>query len=280
MRKLCQPRQPWHRPVSRTYAYNMDVGENYYQPLKDFVDHRERGQSPGAMDFGERLLYSWPAGRICGGDRQNRSSRANSTEETCSYRVSTSPPSSTVLKGFTACELEADKGFRLRQLEAAKAVAVHGTKAAAAVAQELNSIKTTLDRVASNPARSSQFSTIRTTSNPSVAVSRKESLEYSQALQPRTTHVHQGNTDVPSYNRYHAIKTHVMDDICKKIADIHMAPFQYGSDDLSPTSSATQARWNRVNQLEDDLGTLMEFKSHMAYKSSYSKSAARMIFAL
>lgn len=51
----------WVRPSYRTYAYNLNVGEQYYSPLADYVksENNERRTHPGPLTFGERLHYKW-----------------------------------------------------------------------------------------------------------------------------------------------------------------------------------------------------------------------------
>ena len=56
----------WRRPITRMYNYNLDLGENYYSHVRDHVsnDRRDRGETPGALSFSERLSR-----RYCGDDR-------------------------------------------------------------------------------------------------------------------------------------------------------------------------------------------------------------------
>merc|ERR1712241_579549 len=55
----------WRRPVSRTYMYNLDVGEHYYSPMTSYLEAERgtRGETPGALTFDERLQRSWLQGR-------------------------------------------------------------------------------------------------------------------------------------------------------------------------------------------------------------------------
>ena len=48
------------------YNYNLDLGENYYSHIRDHVgtERRERGETPGALSFSERISR-----RYCGDDR-------------------------------------------------------------------------------------------------------------------------------------------------------------------------------------------------------------------
>ena len=56
----------WRRPIARVYSYNLDLGETYYSPMKDYLEkeRRERGETPGALTYSERIARTW-----CGGDK-------------------------------------------------------------------------------------------------------------------------------------------------------------------------------------------------------------------
>merc|ERR1711923_592332 len=53
----------WKRPVSRIYHYNLEVGENYYNPMTSYIDNKAIGEAPGALSFSERLAKKWIRGR-------------------------------------------------------------------------------------------------------------------------------------------------------------------------------------------------------------------------
>merc|ERR1711992_213666 len=55
----------WRRPTSRTYMYNLDVGEHYYHPMTSYLESERgtRGETPGASTFDERLSRNWLHGR-------------------------------------------------------------------------------------------------------------------------------------------------------------------------------------------------------------------------
>jgi len=59
----------WRRPIARVYSYNLDLGETYYSPMKDYLDkdRRERGETPGALTYSERIARTW-----CGGDKDRQ----------------------------------------------------------------------------------------------------------------------------------------------------------------------------------------------------------------
>merc|ERR1712002_906513 len=56
----------WRRPIARVYSYNLDLGETYYSPMKDYLE-RERGETPGALTYSERIARTW-----CGGDKDRQ----------------------------------------------------------------------------------------------------------------------------------------------------------------------------------------------------------------
>merc|ERR1711936_1458432 len=59
----------WRRPITRMYNYNLDLGETYYSHIRDHVstERRERGETPGALSFSERISR-----RYCGDDRERQ----------------------------------------------------------------------------------------------------------------------------------------------------------------------------------------------------------------
>merc|ERR1711992_235333 len=63
--KMRQKGGYWRRPVSRTYMYNLDVGEHYYTPMTNYLEAERgtRGETPGALTFDERLSRNWLHGR-------------------------------------------------------------------------------------------------------------------------------------------------------------------------------------------------------------------------
>merc|ERR1712209_260867 len=68
----------WRRPIARVYSYNLDLGENYYSPMKDFVsspDYGDREKSPGALTYSERIARKFMESD---NDRADRMFRAKS----------------------------------------------------------------------------------------------------------------------------------------------------------------------------------------------------------
>ena len=84
----------WRRPVSRTYMYNLDVGEHYYAPMTSYLEAERgtRGETPGAMTYDERLQRQWLHGRrfepLEFRERYARASSAARGETSSSYLAS------------------------------------------------------------------------------------------------------------------------------------------------------------------------------------------------
>lgn len=51
--------------MSRTYGYNLEVGEHYYSPMTTYLEAERgsRGETPGALTYNERLAKKWIYGR-------------------------------------------------------------------------------------------------------------------------------------------------------------------------------------------------------------------------
>merc|ERR1712141_240325 len=78
---MVRQRGYWTRPTSRTYMYNLDVGEHYYSPMTSYLstERGSRGETPGALTFDERLARSWLNGRRYEADEfRNRYARSSS----------------------------------------------------------------------------------------------------------------------------------------------------------------------------------------------------------
>jgi len=56
----------WRRPITRTYEYNLEVGEHYYSPLTSYLETKQgsgRAETPGPLTYSERLARKWIYGR-------------------------------------------------------------------------------------------------------------------------------------------------------------------------------------------------------------------------
>merc|ERR1712126_576703 len=77
----------WKRPVSRIYHYNLEVGENYYQPMTSYLDSKTTSDTPGALSFSERLAHKWIRGRT--EFKTSSSSSSSATYSSTSYSTTT-----------------------------------------------------------------------------------------------------------------------------------------------------------------------------------------------
>lgn len=262
----------WRRPMSRTYAYNLDLGDHYYTHIKDYVgstpDRDARGETPGAMTFGERLHYRELQGRRYEAeDLEKRYARASS--EAYSVRASTAPPVNVGFKGFYQRQLEASKAVA-EQEAAAKAAASASIKTASA-----KSASTATSVQAKKTVTISESTTTKTSSSKKqeLAALQKSSVDYGKTSASRAVRRAESHAESSFRDPRHTMVPHnVTDDICKRVADIHMAP--YAREEAGLAAQASLASWAKVSKLESSLEALT--KNAMTYKSSYAQSASQM----
>jgi len=259
----------WRRPTSRTYAYNLDLGDHYYTHIRDYVestpDRSIRGETPGAMTFAERLHYKGIEGRRYEAeDVQKRYARAASTDVR-DVRSSTAPP---VNVGF--------KGYYARQLEAAKAVAaLEAAEKKSATASQTTAASASAKSTATAEKKTVTISEKTTTASKKeeLASLQKSSVEYGRSSASRAVRRAEQHAATSAKDPRHVmVPWDITDDICKKVADIHMAPYAKG--EAETAAQASLARWSKVNKMESDLEALT--KTAMTYSSCYKKSAAQM----
>jgi len=272
----------WVRPSFRTYNYNLDVGEHYYTPIRDYVSKPigSRGAYPGALSYGERLHYKWLSGQRFASDQvQSRSARASSLS-----RATTVPPSSPEFGGSS--------GFYARELRRSRASSV---ERASSVASQTRAVRSSsvpptagfeghsgyygqqlaaLDEmhessaVAASTMKSSsetQFESTLAAQELSIKQGRQSS---SRAVRRAELHAVSSGRDP----RHVGVPRNTSDDICYKVADLRMTPFE-GREMQSHTEASMRGRV-RVQKLEKELNALTS--SAMKYKSFYAKSAAQM----
>merc|ERR1711982_176185 len=101
----------------------------------------------------------------------------------------------------------------------------------------------------------------------------KSSLEYgksSKCAALRRAEIHAQNSGKDP--RHVPVPRNVDDDICYKVADIHLSP--YSGKEVSSASSMSQQGRLKIERMEKELSALTS--SAMSYKSLYSKSASQM----
>merc|ERR1719219_3259569 len=106
----------------------------------------------------------------------------------------------------------------------------------------------------------------KTTAKVDILKEQKKSLEYGKASRSqavRRAEIHAQNSGKDP--RHTLVPRNMDDDICKKVADIHMTDYE---------RVMSQQGRQKVDKLEKELSHLTS--SAMTYKSVYSKSAAQM----
>merc|ERR1712117_752824 len=81
----------WKRPVNRMYAYNFQIGENYYLPMTSYLEAKAPTGSdvPGPLCFSERIALHPLNGTSIGTSSVMTSSvqTTSSSQVTSSYTV-------------------------------------------------------------------------------------------------------------------------------------------------------------------------------------------------
>merc|ERR1711971_1000842 len=121
----------WRRPTSRTYMYNLDVGEHYYQPMTSYLESERgtRGETPGALTFDERLSRNWLSGR-----------RYEATEAREGYARSSSLARESNSKGFDPSALRSARAAS----EVAESATARQAQAASATASRSNLVASSM----------------------------------------------------------------------------------------------------------------------------------------
>merc|ERR1712018_287901 len=219
-------RYNWTRPAAHIYSYNTD---------------------PSTFKTG----YSYSSSSSSSGARSARaSSVAVGTEAGVSRtsRAMTAAPAASDLTGYS--------GFYGRQL------AQHSDSVSTtATTRATRAVSTAVTEQTSKSVEVAE----RTTKKVDFMKEHSQSLEYgknsrSQALRRAEIHAVKSGKDP----RHVPVPRNLDDDICKKVADIHMYE----------DSSKTQHSRMKVEKLEKELNALIN--SSMSYKSVYNKTAKQM----
>jgi len=222
-----QNRWAWTRPTPHIYSYNTD---------------------PNTFKTG----YSYSAG-----ERTARASSVAAASETGvsrSSRAMTAAPAASDLSGYS--------GFYGRQL-AQHSNTSATSSATSSVAKSVSKSVTTA--VTEKTSKSVEVAE-RSSKKVDFMKEHSQSLEYgkssrSQALRRAEMHAEKSGRDP----RHTLVPRDLEDDICKKVADIHMYE--------DSARSSQQARL-KVEKMEKELNALIS--SSMAYKSVYKKTAKQM----
>merc|ERR1712168_1736244 len=226
-------------------------------------------------------------GWLSGRKEQSDLVQTRSTRATSLSRATSVPPSSTAFRGST--------GFYARELAKARASSVD--RSSSAVAQSSSARATRSSSVPPTPGfdgysgyyrqqlaavneakeSSSAVSSSLATSSTSKLESSMTAQELSikQGRQSASRAVRRAELHASSSGRdprHVGVPRDTSDDICYKVADLRMTPFE--SRELQSHTEASMRGRLRVQKIEKELSALTS--SAMKYKSFYSKSAAQM----
>ena len=218
----------WKRPVSRTYMYNLDVGEHYYSPLTTYLDAERgtRGETPGALTFDERLARNWLHGR-----------RYEATEARDRYARASS-----MSRGETqssASYLASDMAARSARSASEMRTASSRQQATSVTASRQQMIAQSMASQRQQSQRSEMRSTAQEQRMSSASSKKQVSMASSSSQQQESRMLSES-------------KRRIDDDICKKVADIHMSPWSKGQE-LDEANAASLRARQRIAELEREL---------------------------
>jgi len=253
----------WKRPVSRTYGYNLDVGQHYYSHHTDYLDSERgsRGEAPGALTYGERLARRWLYGRRYDANEvRDRYVRATSaTREVGSASTSTAvygsagygfrsarAQSCTPFSGEDMNNVSAFKDIDSRKMRAAESVrsAAIATSATSATSQQMSMQQQSRQEA---QARSSKVEStkVQQESQKVTAVKQVKKAQ-SEVRNAREEKLVQTSCQV----RMGGVS--VKDDMIKRVADARMHPWEAGKAVQEAESASAQTRM-RISELEREL---------------------------
>lgn len=237
--------------------YNMDVGEHYYAPMTNYLEAERgtRGETPGALTFDERLSRSWLNGR-----------RYEATEARERYARCSS----------LAREDNSSGGFMPSALRQARAASVDATARHAqashaqssATASRQQQVATATSMSASRQQASSQQSSMKSSKVEETSVQQKQSsasaLSVMESIKQRQEARLTASKKVEASSKASAASSQGVtiashrsywkgeDDVSKKIADIHITPFNKGQEMNDANAASARAR-ARILELEKEL---------------------------
>jgi len=276
----------WRRPVTRMYSYNLDVGENYYKPMSNYLDRNSsvertaRAETPGAMTFAERLQST---GRISGrryeGSARStsvaRESQASSSAEHTSafarrgVRAASEMPATAVSSaqaGRESAERQMSSAVQLRsahaQQSSQRAESASRSQTASALRQESmqsTQIAASAKQASMSHSREETTETVQRASASSATaqmVQRMRAEQNQQRMEVMQRASSQQRTsrreEKQSAAAIKAGEIKVKDCIEKKIADIRMQPY-VGTQEVREAEAASLRARARILDLEREL---------------------------
>jgi len=278
----------WRRPVTRMYSYNLDVGENYYKPLSNYLDRNSsvertaRAETPGAMTFAERLQNT---GRISGRRyegsarstsvaRESQAATSSSAEHTSAFarrgvRAASEMPATAVSSaqaGRESAERQMSSAVQLRsahaQQSSQRAESASRSQTASALRQESmqsTQIAASAKQASMSHSREETTETVQRASASSATaqmVQRMRAEQNQQRMEVMQRASSQQRTsrreEKQSAAAIKAGEIKVKDCIEKKIADIRMQPY-VGTQEVREAEAASLRARARILDLEREL---------------------------
>jgi len=235
--------------------YNMDVGEHYYAPMTNYLETERgsRGETPGALTFDERLSRSWLHGR-----------RYEATEARERYARCSSAARDTDTGGFMPSAL---RQARAASVDASASHAQASRAQSSATASRQQQVASSMS--ASRQQASSQQTSVKSSKVEETSVQQKQSSSSAtsvmEAIKLRQEARLTASKKVEVASKASAasassgitIASHrsywkAEDDVSKKIADIHITPFNKGQEMNDANAASARAR-ARILELEKEL---------------------------
>lgn len=235
--------------------YNMDVGEHYYAPMTNYLETERgsRGETPGALTFDERLSRSWLHGR-----------RYEATEARERYARCSSAARDTDTGGFMPSAL---RQARAASVDATASHAQASRAQSSATASRQQQVASSMS--ASRQQASSQQTSVKSSKVEETSVQQKQSSSSAtsvmEAIKLRQEARLTASKKVEVASKASAasassgitIASHrsywkAEDDVSKKIADIHITPFNKGQEMNDANAASARAR-ARILELEKEL---------------------------
>ena len=300
----------WKRPTCRTYSYNLDLGEHYYDPMRSYleVERGGRGETPGALTYSERLARRWLHGkRYATADRYNRAASVGPADQvgvsSLSYldseltaraamsrarsevrenREATPPfnpndPNNVSAFGkfkraleHSSRELRDSSVARQTSVASRKSTQVAQEQATASVSRSQEARKAALSRM--HTAREEARSSIRQQQQLQQQQQQRQVVQQQQQV-VQQRQVQQVQEESRAQMVRQESSRRIQDDIAKRVADVHMMPWAAGQE-LDEANSASARARARISELERELDVIT--KKALSSQTAAMKTAAQL----
>lgn len=250
----------WVRPTPHIYAYNRELSA--YGGTSSSASASATSETSRSLRASSEAAFDRVA--------SSRIARASSL----------APEPGTSLAGYT--------GFYGRQLSLLKEADAVKRSAAASTSRASAAAASASSAASKSVSASMKSTSVQQTVEKQETTIQKKSLEERRVsfMKEQERSLEEGRRSMSRAVRraeYHAetsgkdprhigVPRDITDDICKKVADIHMSP--YDSREINVARKASAQGHLKIEKMEKELQALTS--SAMKYKSMYSKSAAQM----